>query len=249
MRKDKSPAYQWYPRDYTSDALVVSMTLEQEGAYRRLLDVEWLEGALPNDPAQLWRLAKAPSRAHFERHIWPVIHRKFVARKRFPQACGKVISGGLLINKRLEREREKQTNANRLKQLAAEWRWHKEQCKCSTDASCEQCFAFAIAIASTKSKKHRPAKRAPAVENSKPKNQHLGVHEATFGLYCVIAREALGNSRRLDHDETVVNVAEHFKTLCAQRKLDYDAMIASSAIEACTPSGARPCVTNGPPSR
>ena len=80
-RLKKSPAFQWYPRDYMADALVVSMTLEQEGAYRRLMDVCWLEAGLPTTTEELWRLAKAPSRDRFERFIWPTVGRKFYPRK------------------------------------------------------------------------------------------------------------------------------------------------------------------------
>jgi len=69
---------------------------------------------------------------------------------------------------------------------------------------------------------------ARAVENSKP----LGPNEGTFALYCVIAAEARDTSRTVDQSEAIGNIAEHFKTLCAQRRLDYDSELASRAIEA-----------------
>lgn len=53
MRKDKSPAYQHYPKDILSSTRVALMTLEEEGAYRRAIDYCWLGGSLPNDPEKL----------------------------------------------------------------------------------------------------------------------------------------------------------------------------------------------------
>lgn len=49
----KSPAFQWYPKDYLSSGRVAVMTLEEEGAYRRALDFCWLDGSIPSDPAAL----------------------------------------------------------------------------------------------------------------------------------------------------------------------------------------------------
>jgi hypothetical protein len=54
----------------------------------------------------------------------------------------------------------------------------------------------------------------------------------TFGLYCLIAREAIQNSEQQDHDDSIGNIAAHFKGLCATRRLAYDSDIAAKAIEA-----------------
>jgi uncharacterized protein YdaU (DUF1376 family) len=53
MRK---PAFQFYPADYLSSARVCMMTLEEEGAYMRLLCYCWIQGHLPADPEKLSRL-------------------------------------------------------------------------------------------------------------------------------------------------------------------------------------------------
>lgn len=52
----KSPAFQWYPADYLGSQRVQLMTLEEEGAYRRLLDYCWLHGSIPADISLLARL-------------------------------------------------------------------------------------------------------------------------------------------------------------------------------------------------
>lgn len=52
----KSPAFQWYPADYLGSQRVQLLTLEEEGAYRRLLDYCWLHGSIPADISLLSRL-------------------------------------------------------------------------------------------------------------------------------------------------------------------------------------------------
>lgn len=132
-----APAYQWYPRDYMADPVVITMTLEQEGAYRRLMDVCWLEHGLPTNLDELWRLAKAPSRDAFTRRIWPVVGRKFQLKK------------GRFQHKRLDRERAKQAKTRKARQLAAEGRWKKDDSKSNANASGLQCLTSSSASATT----------------------------------------------------------------------------------------------------
>lgn len=55
--KEKSPAFQMYPKDYLSDLKVQVMSLQEEGAYNRLLMVWWNErGYLPNDDEELAKI-------------------------------------------------------------------------------------------------------------------------------------------------------------------------------------------------
>ena len=53
---NKTPAFQFYPGDYLSSQRVSLMTLEEEGAYIRLLCYCWKNGHIPSDPEQLARL-------------------------------------------------------------------------------------------------------------------------------------------------------------------------------------------------
>jgi uncharacterized protein YdaU (DUF1376 family) len=122
-RVKKAPAYQWYPRDYMADPVVQAMNLEQEGAYRRLMDICWLEQGLPTDVEDLWPLSKASSRDRFLEHIWPVVGRKFQLRR------------GKYQHKRLDRERAKQAKNRRKRQLAAQTRWNKVRSKRDAHAS------------------------------------------------------------------------------------------------------------------
>jgi uncharacterized protein YdaU (DUF1376 family) len=52
----KSPAFQFYPTDYLASQRVQMMTLEEEGAYIRLLCYCWQHGDIPADPSQAARL-------------------------------------------------------------------------------------------------------------------------------------------------------------------------------------------------
>jgi uncharacterized protein YdaU (DUF1376 family) len=52
----KSPAFQFYPSDYLSSQRVQMLTLEEEGAYIRLLCYCWQHGSIPADPEQIARL-------------------------------------------------------------------------------------------------------------------------------------------------------------------------------------------------
>jgi hypothetical protein len=54
----------------------------------------------------------------------------------------------------------------------------------------------------------------------------------SFALACVVMREARQLSWQIDHDGTLANVGEHFKQLCAQRGLAYDADLVRRAYEA-----------------
>ena len=53
----KSPAFQFYPTDYLASQRVQMMTLEEEGAYVRLLCYCWSSGSIPADPERCARLA------------------------------------------------------------------------------------------------------------------------------------------------------------------------------------------------
>jgi uncharacterized protein YdaU (DUF1376 family) len=92
---DSSPAFPWYPGDYLSSSRVQRMTLEQEGAYRRLLDYEWMDGYIPDDVPSLARLCRVTPRKMVA--IWKAIKDCFVS---LPECKTR------LINLKLEKVRE-----------------------------------------------------------------------------------------------------------------------------------------------
>lgn len=91
---EQSPAFQWYAAEYLSDELVQLMSLEEEGAYIRLLSYCWREGSIPFDDELLSRLCKGASTT--------VVR---VVKGCFNQSPTDPLR---MVHKRLEEEREKQ---------------------------------------------------------------------------------------------------------------------------------------------
>jgi uncharacterized protein YdaU (DUF1376 family) len=112
---DKSPAFQFYPKDFLADEKQAVMSCETAGAYMRLMCYAWIEGSIPDDEAACARLAGA-ERDLFD---WVAIRRCFQSGE-----------AGRLVHGRLEREREKQreysegrSEAGR-RGAAAKWQSH-----------------------------------------------------------------------------------------------------------------------------
>lgn len=98
MASDKSPAFQFYPKDILSDDVVACMTNEQFGCYILLLSHAWLRpDGLPSGMASLAKLARC-TESRFVRCIWDGIKSRFQlnAESRY-------------FNDRMEEERQKQS--------------------------------------------------------------------------------------------------------------------------------------------
>lgn len=95
MSKKQPPSYPWYPSDFAGSAKVAVMTLEQEGAYRRLLDHEWQEGSIPDDLEALARICRTTT-AHMEK-LWKTVRKCFVKNSDEPET---------LVNLKLEKIRQ-----------------------------------------------------------------------------------------------------------------------------------------------
>jgi uncharacterized protein YdaU (DUF1376 family) len=100
MAKEQSPAFQVYPREFEGDVNVKAMTLEEFGAYLRLLFTCWTEKGIPEDIGKLARILHVTKARMLK--LWPAL-----------APCFKSNGHGDLINPRLERERDKQRR-NRL---------------------------------------------------------------------------------------------------------------------------------------
>jgi uncharacterized protein YdaU (DUF1376 family) len=110
----RPPAFLFYPRDFLADARVELLTLEQTGAYMRLLCYAWLERGLAADPIVLARLVHvAPS--EFDARIWPAI-----------APCFEIVDGRL-VQPRLERTRQAQQTASAQATAAAFRRWNRRR--------------------------------------------------------------------------------------------------------------------------
>ena len=94
MAPEKSPAFQFYPKEFLTDGHVAGMSAQEVGVYIRLLCVCWQEQSLPIENARLAQMAGVPLSA-FKR-LWPAVQVCFVEHD------------GRYIHLRLEKEREKQ---------------------------------------------------------------------------------------------------------------------------------------------
>lgn len=96
----------WYPRDVLTDERVASMGLEAEGALRRLLDYEWINGSIP-DGAVIGELTEIRRilgniSAQRTRKIWKQVE------PFFPETC-KIDGRRRRQNRKLERIRNTQS--------------------------------------------------------------------------------------------------------------------------------------------
>ena len=91
----KRPAFQFYPGDWLGSQRVSLLTLEEEGAYLRLLASCWQHGSIPSDPDMIARLiGKGASTT-----LATTLATMFQPHPFNP---------ALLVHDRLERERDKQ---------------------------------------------------------------------------------------------------------------------------------------------
>lgn len=109
---NKPPSYPHFAQDWLAGT--AHLSLECQGAYKRLCDHEWIDGPLPNDHAKLARLLGVTPR-RFEK-IWADLSDHFL-----------VGVDGRLYNDRLERERLIQQGFRLVKSASgkagAEKRW------------------------------------------------------------------------------------------------------------------------------
>lgn len=75
MSKNKSPAFQYYPRDVLMNPIIAVMSNEEFGAYWKLVSFVWLERFLPNDEKHLANLLKiSPNKF---RRLWLAMEKLF----------------------------------------------------------------------------------------------------------------------------------------------------------------------------
>lgn len=95
-KTEKSPAFQFYPREWDTDMNVIPMTYEEEGVYFALCRLFWLHGWLPANLDDLRQLLKRQPPLKTMERWWARIGRCWIERD------------GKLYHPRLERERAKQ---------------------------------------------------------------------------------------------------------------------------------------------
>lgn len=95
MAREKTPAFQFYPKDFLCDEAVRLMSHTERGIYITLICLCWLEGSLPKEPAQLAKMVSIPVP-------------RFLKLWNGPIATCFQERDGRLVQRRLEKERAKQ---------------------------------------------------------------------------------------------------------------------------------------------
>jgi uncharacterized protein YdaU (DUF1376 family) len=112
------PWYPLYVRSMLDSERVENLTLAEEGAYRRALDIEWWEGSLPADPKRLAEKIGKDCTVEIAKNILQF----FSAQRRKPNR---------IVNSTLENIRRKQSAINRQQtdraKHAADQRWRKHK--------------------------------------------------------------------------------------------------------------------------
>ena len=90
---EKSPAFQFYPKDFLMDDKVAIMNMEARGVYITLLSYCWNNKGLSNDQEELKQMCGYPK--NWDK-IWEKVGTCFY------------VKGGKLFNKRLDKEARKQ---------------------------------------------------------------------------------------------------------------------------------------------
>lgn len=96
-KSTRSPAFQFYPKDFLSSTKVQRMSLTEVGVYMFLLSYEWLNSGIPTDVTQIARIVKVPA-PRFRRMWAGPLSECFIEKN------------GRLVNPRLEQERRVQAD-------------------------------------------------------------------------------------------------------------------------------------------
>jgi uncharacterized protein YdaU (DUF1376 family) len=112
---EKSPAFQFYPKDFLSDERVRLMSHAELGVYITLLCLCWCEQSLPNDPRLVAKLVH--QRPDTFQKIWEHV----------VKSCFYVAEDGRLRHKRLDEERLKQEEFSRRQSTRSAARWDKKK--------------------------------------------------------------------------------------------------------------------------
>lgn len=104
---EKSPAYQFYPKDILTDGKYLMMSWEQRGIYRHLIDLQWLGGSLPENPVDIAKMIAYPEK-EFLVSIWQNLE------EAFPLNNGKRMNPKLeLIRKKLNSFKKNQSKSGK----------------------------------------------------------------------------------------------------------------------------------------
>lgn len=216
-------ALMWWIDRWRKSTAYTDMTLEEQAAYRNLLDEATLRGGLvPLDERIL-------ARACGDALAWDRVRGPVLARfERTPEGYRNATLDKVLRETQLRVEKQQ--------------RWRDRQ-KAGGNAR-----GNAGGNANGNDRGNETGSPDPDpdpdldledLKSTAAARRLAQVTEGTFGLYVRIAREAIALSLAQDGTDRLDNVLELFKTLCAQRLLAYDGELAVRAVSAAAHTDAR----------
>jgi len=110
----KLPYFPFYPGEWLRSPTTMGMTLEEQGAYLRLLSVQWEDGFVdPEDVPMVLGLSEDEAEKMMAKRVW---------KKAFP-----VREDGMLQNPRLDRDRNSALSKAESASASAHARWRKHK--------------------------------------------------------------------------------------------------------------------------
>jgi hypothetical protein len=166
---NKSPAFQFYPKDLLSDGDAIAMPSEAFGIYVRLLCYDWIDDGIRDDGRTLKRLSgfdpfdlQGNERRPGD---WDIIL-EYVLRKFVPHPE----KPGFLTNPRLCKEREHQRKRSESAQKNAEMRWKKGDANASDSHDVRNAMAMRSVCSPSASTTASPIDtNTPLISPRKPK--------------------------------------------------------------------------------
>jgi hypothetical protein len=161
MSKEKSPSFQFYPRDWLSDSKLLILHPTQEGWYIRLICHCWMDGSIPADPVECLKLVGlrqaelenlspediADELEYRKKMMQELLNLCFIAERSPSDDLRSVCDR--LVQKRLDNERQNQEKNRKIRSIAGqkgnEKRWGKPDKKKGLIAIGSPSDDFAIA--------------------------------------------------------------------------------------------------------
>lgn len=150
-KSTKSPAFQFYPRDFLSSPKVDVMSMTERGVYITLLSRCWLDNGLPTDLTVLAKFVRMKPQ-QFDR-MWThgPIHECFTER------------GGKFHNERLDKERSKQREHRQKQKDNADRGWlSRRNAVALPDGRHDDALLSASSSASASPKEQKISAEAPS---------------------------------------------------------------------------------------
>lgn len=214
MPREASPAFQFYPQDFLSDANVMAMSAEERGVYIVLLCHCWIHGFVPKDLKALRRIAG------YDGNNWPRTWNSV-------QHCFRSTPTGF-VNPRIERERTKQATYRDMKAKAGQAGGKQTQSRRRAEGQAKSSPpSSSLSLSSSFGTGNKLTSKIKAVLSAQTPPKSKREEDRNVRVITKIAHEVLrSNGHHADSD-----AVEAIKVLCAKRHIAYDSEAVRKALD------------------